>query len=234
MSGFTGNELIDERLDENLRISEILHPLRDEWQLRRVLLDYGHYIHFMEQSMRDHASFLRGHDQLSAASRAQSKSVAHDQERFSGAYPERFRSATLSQLFSIVENEYHQICNVVQKIFEIDLAATDLADRGISRARKYIKKVSGIDDWDKEAWELLLVYQEIRNAKVHRKGKVINHLTRIAKIPGAELGAENGLHLNEKFLPAFIHFISHHLPTLKLMVIHTINTRFFKDIPYLR
>ncbi|AFM14033.1 hypothetical protein [Turneriella parva] len=231
MFDITGNRLVDDQLNENHRISMALYPLRDHMRLMVLFTDYKRYINFTERSMKERASFLRNHAESNILSEAEAQAYSSTEQHFADIYPERFRSATLAQLFSIFENEYHKVCDVIQQVFEIDVAVSDLNDKGISRARKYIRKVSGMSDWDKEVWPQILAYQEIRNAKVHRNGLIANYHERIRKTPGVEWLAENIVQLGETFLPEFIKLLEGYLPVLRDTTIHTINTKFFK---YLR
>lgn len=230
MFNITGNSKVDDQFNENHRISKALFPLRDHMHLKVLFMDYARYINFTEQSMKERASSLKSHAESNPLSEAESRNYLSTQQRFEDIYPERFRSATLAQLFSIFEHEYHKVCDVIQQVYQIDLAVNDLTDKGISRARKYIRKVSGMSDWDNEVWPLIVAYQEIRNAKVHRNSLIANYHERIKKISGVEWFAENFVQLNEKFLPAFIELLDGYLPALRDMTTHTINTKFFKYI----
>jgi len=88
-------------------------------------------------------------------------------------FPYIMRNSLFITLYSPLEHELDGLCNYIceEKSYQIKL--NDLNGKGIHRAKKYLKKVAGIEFPDtKPSWNAIVHYSHIRNFIVHNDGKL--------------------------------------------------------------
>jgi len=87
-------------------------------------------------------------------------------------FPTILRQPFFVATYSLVEGELDERCRSMQKSKELLLSLSDLSDKGIQRARKYLEKMVGIT-FPKSLepiWGELNNYRRLRNCFVHNQG----------------------------------------------------------------
>ncbi|HXM46703.1 MAG TPA: hypothetical protein VN956_02465 [Pyrinomonadaceae bacterium] len=99
----------------------------------------------------------------------------HLEEIFKYYFPNLQRRSTLIVLFSFLEHQLNQLCELLATTQKLSIVHTDLRDKGIVRSRRYLKKVIclPVDD-DSVIWQQIQRIQKVRNVVVHNDAKLVN------------------------------------------------------------
>lgn len=89
---------------------------------------------------------------------------------FTDFFPNLQRYSTLITLFSFFEQELDRLCRWFHKSEKLAIAHTDLAGKGVERAKIYLSKAGGIDFGAIGSWSEIMRIQRIRNLIVHADG----------------------------------------------------------------
>jgi len=82
--------------------------------------------------------------------------------------PDLLKSSLLISIFSFFETEFDRVVKEFATKKSLTLQLTDISDKGIDRAKKYIEKVLLVDLSSlKQEWDLLKDFQKIRNTLNH-------------------------------------------------------------------
>lgn len=99
----------------------------------------------------------------------------HLEEIFEYYFPNLLRRSTLIILFSFLEHQLDQLCELFASEQQLKIVHTDLRDKGIDRSRRYLKKVICLPlDDNSSIWQELKRIQKVRNAIVHNDAKLID------------------------------------------------------------
>lgn len=82
--------------------------------------------------------------------------------------PNILKSSLLISIYSFFETEFDRVVKEFASKKSMKLQLTDISDKGIDRAKKYIEKVLLVDLSSlKQEWDLLKDFQKIRNTLSH-------------------------------------------------------------------
>jgi hypothetical protein len=99
----------------------------------------------------------------------------HLEEIFKYYFPNLQRRSTLIVLFSFLEHELNQLCELFATTQKLNIVHTDLRDKGIVRSRRYLKKVICLPVEDNSViWQQIQKIQKVRNVVVHNDAKLVN------------------------------------------------------------
>jgi hypothetical protein len=88
-------------------------------------------------------------------------------------FPSLQRRSALLTVCSYFENELDKLCRLYQSEKGFTVTVDDLRDKGIDRSTNYLQKVAGLDlHGGSQEWLEIKKIQNIRNAIVHRAGKL--------------------------------------------------------------
>ena len=95
------------------------------------------------------------------------------EEIFESYFPNLRRRSTLITVFSFLEHQLNQLCQLFAKTERLSVLYSDLKGKGIDRSRLYLKKVIllPVDD-NSPVWQDLKKIQKVRNAIVHSDAKL--------------------------------------------------------------
>jgi hypothetical protein len=94
------------------------------------------------------------------------------EEIFAYYYPNLQRRSILIILFSFLERQLDQLCELVAKEQRAQIIHTDLKGKGIDRARLYLQKVTGLPLNTSVVWQEIKRIQKVRNVVVHNDAKL--------------------------------------------------------------
>jgi hypothetical protein len=95
------------------------------------------------------------------------------EEIFEYYFPNLQRRSTLIILFSFLEHQLDQLCELFATARRLNIVHTDLRDRGIDRSRRYLRKVIRLPLEDNSAiWQEIKRIQKVRNVVVHKDAKL--------------------------------------------------------------
>jgi hypothetical protein len=129
--------------------------------------------------------------------------------RLSDVFPSMLRSTVFVASYSLLENHLVDICereHSKQKLGK----APKLKSGIIFKARDYLVDVAGIKLPDSTpAWDNICAYNKLRNAIVHKSGKLDDELKKeledfLKASPGISLDQNNALQFTEEFCPEVI------------------------------
>lgn len=101
------------------------------------------------------------------------------QEIFEYYFPNLQRRSTLLILFSFLEHQLNQLCELFASTRQLNIVHTDLKDKGIDRSRRYLKKVISLPlDNNSAVWQELKRIQKVRNLVVHSDAELDAKLDR--------------------------------------------------------
>jgi len=88
-------------------------------------------------------------------------------------FPSLHRSSLLISAIRFFEHTLDEVCRKLTAESPSDISMTDLAGRGISRAKIFLSKIAGIEEPFKlPEWQRIQRYQDIRNVLVHQNGRL--------------------------------------------------------------
>jgi hypothetical protein len=97
----------------------------------------------------------------------------HLEEIFEYYFPNLQRRSTLIILFSFLEHQLDQLCQLFASTEQLNIVHTDLTGRSIDRSRRYLRKVIRLPLDDNSAiWQEIKRIQKIRNVVVHNDAKL--------------------------------------------------------------
>ncbi len=92
----------------------------------------------------------------------------HLGEIFEYYFPNLQRRSTLIILFSFLEHQLDQLCQLFASTQQLNIVHTDLTGRSIDRSRRYLRKVIRLPLDDNSAiWQEIKRIQKVRNVVVH-------------------------------------------------------------------
>lgn len=141
---------------------------------------------------------------------------------FQYEYPKILRYSLFVHSYRLLERKLLEIAIHYQQTRHLDLSPSDLRDKGIERARTYLKEVASVQFPETESWQDITTLQLMRNLIVHNEGELRkNHEKERRKIEGlvkkwmGDVAIEGGsIELSQKFV---------------FHVLHTFNA-FFKEL----
>ncbi len=87
-------------------------------------------------------------------------------------YPNLQRRSILIVLFSFLEHQLDQLCQLFAKEQRLKIIHTDLRGKGIDRTRLYLQKVIGLRLDGSHVWQEIKRIQKVRNVIVHNDAKL--------------------------------------------------------------
>lgn len=87
-------------------------------------------------------------------------------------YPNLQRRSILIVLFSFLEHQLDQLCQLFAKEQRLKISHRDLSGKGIDRTRLYLQKVMGLRLDGSQVWQELKRIQKVRNVIVHNDAKL--------------------------------------------------------------
>jgi hypothetical protein len=94
------------------------------------------------------------------------------EEIFESYFPNLHRRSALIIIFSFLEHQLDQLCELFATTRKLDIVVTDLKDKGINRSRRYLKKVIRLSIDNSSVWQELKQIQKLRNVAVHNDAKL--------------------------------------------------------------
>jgi hypothetical protein len=123
-------------------------------------------------------------------------------------YPEIIRESLFVRILAEVEALLDRASVSLGERHELPIEPRDLRDRGIRRSWKYLTMVCGLDlSSAKDAYEILLLEGEVRNAVVHRRSVVQrDHAGKLGPLVayGVTVAEWGGLSLDETAVPKLV------------------------------
>ncbi|MCE0490312.1 hypothetical protein LU196_09650 [Pantoea sp. Mb-10] len=95
--------------------------------------------------------------------------------------PNIFNKSTLVSLYSSLEHNLNDFCNLCQKMKGTNISVADFNGDGIHKAKKYLTKLMGIDFGQSQEWQFITEFNKVRNCIVHANGD-INKMTSTDKL----------------------------------------------------
>jgi len=97
----------------------------------------------------------------------------NDYRRLSEVFPDLLRKSFFVACYSFLEHTLLDLCRYLQKKHKYTVELSDLAEKGVFKARTYLKKVVGVDFPDRSAlWTDITNFSHIRNFIVHNNGQL--------------------------------------------------------------
>jgi hypothetical protein len=94
-------------------------------------------------------------------------------EIFEYYFPNLQRRGALIVLFSFLEHQIDQLCELFARTEQLRIVHNDLKDKGVDRSRRYLRKVIGLPlDDNSVRWQEIKRIQKVRNVVVHNDGKL--------------------------------------------------------------
>ncbi|EAB1658050.1 hypothetical protein ZE40_002298 [Salmonella enterica subsp. diarizonae] len=114
--------------------------------------------------------------------------IQHLDEHYSEQYdfltniqPNIFNKSSLVSLYSCLEHNLNDFCNICQKIKGTEISVTDLHGDGIHKAKKYLTKLMNVNFGASQEWEFIIDLNKVRNCIVHANGN-INKMSTTSKL----------------------------------------------------
>lgn len=86
-------------------------------------------------------------------------------------FPQYQRKACFLIIFSMLEDDLNQFCEATRVELDLKINLSDIAGRGIERAKTYLSKVAEIEFPKHSAeWERIQRFRDLRNVLVHEAG----------------------------------------------------------------
>lgn len=95
--------------------------------------------------------------------------------------PNIFNKSALVSLYSSLEHNLNDFCNICQKMKGTNISVSDFNGDGIHKAKKYLTKLMGIDFGQSQEWQFITEFNKVRNCIVHANGD-INKMTSTDKL----------------------------------------------------
>lgn len=91
---------------------------------------------------------------------------------FAHHFPNLLLRSTLVAFYSFSEVTLDDLCDRYARYMESSVSVSDLKDKGISRAKRYLSKLCGIDFGSLSRWPELQKIAKVRNLITHADGRV--------------------------------------------------------------
>jgi len=86
--------------------------------------------------------------------------------------PNIFNKSALVSLYSCLEHNLNDFCNICQKFKGTNISVTDFNGDGITKAKKYLTKLMGLDFGKSQEWQFIVDLNKVRNCIVHANGDI--------------------------------------------------------------
>lgn len=97
----------------------------------------------------------------------------HLADIFEYYFPNLHRRGELIVLFSFLEHQLDQLCELFAVEQHLKIVHTDLRDTGVDRSRRYLRKVMDLPlDENSSCWQEIKKIQKVRNVVAHNDGKL--------------------------------------------------------------
>ncbi|WP_169432022.1 hypothetical protein [Dickeya dadantii] len=120
--------------------------------------------------------------------------------------PNIFNKSALVSLYSCLEHNLNDYCNICQKIAKTNISVSDFNGDGIHKAKRYLTKLMDIDFGLSQEWQFMTDLNKVRNCVVHANGdiKKMNSTetlkTIIDKTPTLSLNNESNIIISLDYL----------------------------------
>lgn len=120
--------------------------------------------------------------------------------------PNIFNKSVLVSLYSCLEHNLMDYCNICQKIEQTKISVTDFNGDGIHKAKRYLTKLMDIDFGLSQEWQFMIEFNKVRNCIVHANGDIkkmnstVALKTIIDKTPTLSLNNENNIIISLHYL----------------------------------
>lgn len=120
--------------------------------------------------------------------------------------PNIFNKSALVSLYSCLEHNLNDYCNICQKTVQTNISVTDFNGDGIHKAKKYLTKLMDIDFGLSQEWQFMTEFNKVRNCVVHANGDIKKMTstealkTIIDKTPTLSLNNENNIIISLGYL----------------------------------
>lgn len=109
--------------------------------------------------------------------------MSDDFYRLGESFPNMLRYSLFGIVHSQLEYTLLHIANELHTVRNLTLAPSELGDKGITRAKTYLKKIAGVPFPDQTAdWDDIVALSEIRNIIIHGAGSFPDDHPKKAKI----------------------------------------------------
>ena len=126
-----------------------------------------------------------------------------------------FRYGLLMTIYIYLESSLMEICSLVGSVNSITLQPKDVSGKGITRYKKYLTKVVGLNLSDQNIlWEKLTNLNLVRNVIAHSNGKLPEEISHIHQVVSKEGGLKDiygSIHITKDYLESCIKNISSYL-----------------------
>ncbi|EPQ5810614.1 hypothetical protein MBU97_005420, partial [Klebsiella pneumoniae] len=86
--------------------------------------------------------------------------------------PNIFNKSALVSLYSCLEHNLNDYCNICQRIVNTNISVTDFNGDGIHKAKRYLTKLMDINFGLSQEWQFMTEFNKIRNCIVHANGDI--------------------------------------------------------------
>ncbi|HAW2035327.1 TPA: hypothetical protein JLO34_000990 [Escherichia coli] len=120
--------------------------------------------------------------------------------------PNIFNKSALVSLYSCLEHNLNDYCNICQRIVNTNISVTDFNGDGIHKAKRYLTKLMDINFGLSQEWQFMTEFNKVRNCIVHANGDIKKMSTAVAlkniidKTPTLSLNNENNIIISLNFL----------------------------------
>ncbi|EEQ5720570.1 hypothetical protein GNY64_003424 [Escherichia coli] len=120
--------------------------------------------------------------------------------------PNIFNKSALVSLYSCLEHNLNDYCNICQRIVNTNISVTDFNGDGIHKAKRYLTKLMDINFGLSQEWQFMTEFNKVRNCIVHANGDIKKMSTTVAlkniidKTPTLSLNNENNIIISLNYL----------------------------------
>lgn len=141
-------------------------------------------------------------------------------------FQEILRFSLLVSAYAMLENLMTKVCKGIGEFKGHSVALEDLQDKGVKRAKLYLKKVAQVEFPDKgQEWSRICSLGKLRNKVVHAGRTIglneVDLRTEFSQLAGVSVDTEGAIQLDPTFIPtvvdlfrAFAAQLEHALETL--------------------
>jgi len=130
-------------------------------------------------------------------------------------FPQYQRKACFLMIFSMLEDDFNQFCEAIRIELDLKINLSDIAGRGIERAKTYLSKVAEIEFPKQSAeWETIQRFRDLRNVLIHEAGYLDDEkaqhrqVKEFSELEGSGLSVErharDRINLMPEFLPGVL------------------------------
>jgi hypothetical protein len=170
------------------------------------------YVEFSEKNWEEKLAAYNaslGNDHLNLKSFGGERGLWSDLAR---EFPQYQRKACFLMIFAMLEDDLNQFCESIRLQLDLKLNLSDIAGRGIERAKIYLLKVVEIRFPSQSVeWEKIQHYRDLRNILIHEAGYLDEEKAQHLRIKefseqkdsglSVERHARNRINLEPEFLP---------------------------------